>query len=74
MQVLCRANKQFGILFVHDAEHLLEFCSVDDFAGELTGEGDSKHIRKVLAVKDLLFEHQLRKRLGLDELCCVLAE
>ena len=74
MQVLCRANEQVGILFVHDAEHLLEFCAVDDFTGELTGEGYSKHIRKVLAVKDLLFEHQLRKRLGLDELCCVLAE
>ena len=56
-QVLCRANEQIGVFFVHGTEHLLEFRAVDDFTGELTGEGYTKHIRKVLAVDDLLFEH-----------------
>ena len=50
VQVLAGGNEEFGVLDVHRAENGFQLRAVDDFAGQLTGEGNGKHVRKVLAV------------------------
>ena len=50
VQILAGRNEELGVLDVHRAENGFQFCTVDDFAGQLAGEGNGKHVRKVLAV------------------------
>jgi hypothetical protein len=50
VQILAGGNEELGVLDVHRAENGFQFRTVDDFAGQLAGEGNGKHVRKVLAV------------------------
>ena len=68
MQVLACAIQKLRILQVKKVEHLFELGAIHHFASELTRERYRKHRGKVLAVQDLLGEHQHRKRFVVDQL------
>ena len=68
IQVLACAGHQFRILKVKNPEDLLKFCAVNYLARQLTGQSDRKHRGKILAVKNLLRDHQYRKRFIVNQL------
>ena len=68
IQVLACAGHQFRILKVKNSEDLLEFCAVNHLACKLTRKSDRKHRSKILAIQNLLRDHQHRKRFIVDQL------
>ena len=63
--------QKLRVLDIEFAENLFQFGSINDFAGQLASKRNGQHIRKVLAVQNLFFQHQAGKGLLLYKLLSI---